>query len=281
MCRFRVTGAQLDNGYITAKASSCSFPFAGWPLLYLEKQRQGDICIQNSITPESADMTGKRIISRQSLPDVIADDVRERILSGELAEGEIIRQEALAEEYDVSRMPIREALKRLSAEGLVEMTNNRGATVTKHSLHEIGEIFDVRALIEVDLFRRAIPEMTSSDFTRCRKILDEMELSYNADDVAKWGELNFQYHSALYAAAKRKLTHELLHRVSLQSDRYVRMHLSVMKQREPAKEEHRLLLSLAQERKVEAGCQLLTDHLMRTKDQLLEMVAANRASEEG
>ena len=225
-------------------------------------------------------MSGKRVISRQSLPDVIADDIRERILSGEIGEGETIRQEALAEEYDVSRMPIREALKRLDAEGLVQLTNNRGASVTKHSLQEIGEIFDVRVLIEVDLFRRAIPEMTSSDFTRCSKILSEMEVSYDADDVARWGELNFQYHSALYAAAKRTLTHELLKRVSLQSDRYVRMHLSVMKQREPAKEEHRLLLSHAQKREIEAGCQLLTNHVMRTKDQLLEMVAANRASEE-
>lgn len=225
-------------------------------------------------------MTSKRGISRQSLPDVIANDLRERILSGEMAEAEIIRQEALAEEYDVSRMPIREALKRLDAEGLVELTNNRGASVTKHSLREIGEIFDVRALIEVDLFRRAIPEMTTSDFNRCSKILDKMEASYDSGYVARWGELNFQYHTALYSAANRKLTHELLHRVSLQSDRYVRMNLSVMKQREPAKEEHRLLLAHAQSGDVEAGCQLLNDHVMRTKSQLLEMVAANRASEE-
>ena len=224
-------------------------------------------------------MTGKRKISRQSLPDVIADDVRERILSGELAEGEIIRQESLAEEYDVSRMPIREALKRLDAEGLVLLTNNRGASVTKHSLSEIGEIFDVRALIEVDLFRRAIPEMTSTHFTRCHKILDEMEKSYDTDDVARWGELNFQYHSALYDAAKRNLTHELLRRVNLQSDRYVRMNLSVMKQREPAKKEHRELLALAQDRQIDAGCQLLFDHVMRTKDQLLELIAANRDAE--
>lgn len=211
---------------------------------------------------------------------MIADDVRERILSGELAEGETIRQETLAEEYDVSRMPIREALKRLDAEGLVQLTNNRGASVTKHSLQEIGEIFDVRALIEVDLFRRSIPEMTESDFARCQTIIDQMEVSYDTNDVAKWGKLNFQYHSALYSAANRNLTNELLQRVSLQSDRYVRMHLSVMKQRKPAKDEHRSLLAFAQKREIEEACQLLTSHLMRTKDQLLERVAANRAFEE-
>lgn len=225
-------------------------------------------------------MTGKRTISRQSLPDVIADDVRERILSGEMVEGETIRQEALAEEYDVSRMPIREALKRLDAEGLVQLTNNRGASVTKHSLREIGEIFDLRILIEVDMFRRAIPKMKAPDFARCQKLLAEMDASYDANDVAKWGGLNFEYHSALYAAAERKLTNDLLRRVNLQSDRYVRMHLSVMQQREPAKDEHHKLLALAHEQEIEEGCRLLTSHIERTKDQLLAMIAENRAATE-
>lgn len=225
-------------------------------------------------------MAGKRAITKQSLPDVIANDLRERILSGELAEGETIRQEALAEEYDVSRMPIREALKRLNAEGLVQWANNRGGSVTKHSLDEIGEIFDLRILIEVDLFRRAIPNMGQREFARCDEILKQMEASYDENDVGKWGILNYQYHSALYAASQRKLTNELLDRVNLQSDRYVRMHLSVMKQREPAKKEHRDLLRLAREGNVDKACEVLTQHIRRTKEQLLEMIASKRGTDE-
>ena len=225
-------------------------------------------------------MAGKRLISKQSLPDVIGDDLRERILSSELKEGETIRQEALAEEYDVSRMPIREALKRLNAEGLVRLTNNRGACVTKHSLREIGEIFDLRILIEVDMFRRAIPNMKAQNFEKCQAVLDEMEASYDADDVAKWGELNFKYHSELYAAADRNLTNEILHKVNLQSDRYVRMHLSVMKQRDPAKEDHNALLLHAKNREIDNACAVLTQHISRTKDQLLAMIASKRRAEE-
>ncbi|KIC40652.1 GntR family transcriptional regulator [Ruegeria sp. ANG-R] len=225
-------------------------------------------------------MAAKRAIKKQSLPDVIADDLRQRILSGELAEGETIRQEALAEEYDVSRMPIREALKRLSAEGLVQWANNRGGSVTRHSLPEIGEIFDLRILIEVDLFRRAIPCMTNSDFARCEDILRQMETSYDKNDVGRWGKLNHAFHTALYAASRRNLTNELLDRVSLQADRYVRMHLSVMKQREPARKEHRDLLELAQSGKVEEACELLSRHIRRSKEQLLEMIAAKRSEQE-
>lgn len=226
-------------------------------------------------------MPRTRAIARQSLPDVITNDLRERILSGEMAEGETIRQEALAEDYDVSRMPIREALKRLDAEGLVQLTNNRGASVTSHSLSEIGEIFDLRVLLEVDVFRRAIPQMTEADFAACERLLSEMEKSYEAYDVGRWGSLNYEYHKALYAAADRGLTNEILQRVNLQSDRYVRMHLSVMEQREPAKKDHRQLLSLARKGQVEAACDLLTKHIQRTKDELLTMVVKTRGGEAG
>ncbi|WP_204114987.1 GntR family transcriptional regulator [Shimia biformata] len=226
-------------------------------------------------------MVGKRALSRQSLPEIIANDLRERILSGEMAEGEAIRQEALAEEYDVSRMPVREALKRLNAEGLIQWANNRGGSVTKHSLDEIGEIFDLRILIEVDLFRRAIPLMTPAHFAECDAILEQMEESYDRDDVARWGILNHEYHSALYSSVGRSLTKELLDRINVQSERYVRMHLSVMKQREPAKQEHRQLLDCARAGQTEEACALLSAHIERTKDQLLQMVAAKRATGDG
>lgn len=224
-------------------------------------------------------MAGKRAVTKQSLPEMIANDLRERILSGDMSEGEPIRQEALAEEYDVSRMPIREALKRLNAEGLIQWANNRGGTVTKHSIAEIGEIFDLRILIETDLFRRAIPLMSLADFDLCEKILGQMEISYDEDDVSRWGTLNHEYHSALYAAAGRGLTKDILDRINVQSDRYVRLHLSVMEQREPAKEEHRNLLKLARDRNVEAACDLLAAHIERTKTELLELIEAKRAIE--
>lgn len=238
--------------------------------------------VSNTQTRRRIDhLVAKRAVKKQSLPEMIASDLRERILSGDMAEGDLIRQEALAEEYEVSRMPIREALKRLSAEGLVQWSNNRSGTVTKHSLEEIGEMFDLRKLIEVDLFRRAIPLMTAADFATCSDILRLMETSYDEDDVGKWGALNHTYHTALYEAAGRGLTRELLDRISIQTDRYVRMHLSVMKQREPAKEEHRSLLDCAQSGNIDKGCALLADHIQRTKEQLLSLVAANRASETG
>lgn len=217
-----------------------------------------------------------RSISRKSLPEEIADDLRERILSGEMSEGQPIRQEALAGEYGVSRMPVREALRRLDAEGLVQFETNRGGSVTAHSIDEIGEIFDLRMLIEVDLFRHSIPRMTKEDFDRCHEILEAMESSYHNEDAAQWGRLNHQYHAALYLAANRSFSNELLHRIHLQSDRYVRMHLSIMGDKQPAIDEHRGLIDFAIRREIEEGCKLLKMHIQKTKDELLRMVSDKR-----
>lgn len=222
-------------------------------------------------------MVQKRAVLRQSLPDVITADLRDRILSGELAEGELIRQELLAAEYDVSRMPVREALKRLDAEGLVVFITNRGAMVTKHSLEEIAEIFDVRILLEVDLLKQSIPLMEEQHFSQCEGLLVEMEASYAAGKVADWGPLNSRYHALLYQAADRKLTMQLLERVSAQSHRYVAMHIDKLKQSDNAEQDHRSLLAFARKRDVEGAANLLHAHLLNTKQQILELITQTRS----
>ncbi len=226
---------------------------------------------------EGMQLTQKRAVIRQSLPDIIVADLRQRILSGNLMEGELIRQEVLAEEYDVSRMPVREALKRLDAEGLVVFINNRGATVTKHSLDEICEIFDIRILLEVDLFRRAIPLMTEVHFAECDAILEEMDISYRAGHVADWGPLNARYHGVLYAAAGRELTTHLLDRVSLQANRYVSMHIDQLNKSDSAQLDHRALLAFAREGNNIEAVEKLRFHIEETKRQVVALVAASRA----
>ncbi|MFD1382974.1 GntR family transcriptional regulator [Rhodanobacter aciditrophus] len=224
-------------------------------------------------------MAAKRAVVRQSLPDVIVEDLRKRILSGDLAEGALIRQELLAEEYDVSRMPVREALKRLDAEGLLVFQNNRGATVTKHSLEEIAEIFDVRTLLEVDLFARAIPKMTDALFAECDDILAEMKASYEAGNIAEWGPLNAKYHGLLYCAAGRHMTENLLDRVTLQANRYVSMHIDKLDNRDRASYDHQMLLDFAKARDIEGATKCLRDHLVSTKEQVIALVEATRAAQ--
>src|SRR5215831_10103884 len=109
-------------------------------------------------------------IRRQTLTSMTADAIRERILRGLYPEGKPLRQDAIGVELGVSRIPVREALRQLEAEGLVTFNPHRGAIVSTLSLKQISELFELRAEIEGDLIRRAVPR--SSTPTRWRSIAD-------------------------------------------------------------------------------------------------------------
>src|SRR5689334_25063716 len=116
-------------------------------------------------------------LRRQTLTTMTADAIRERILRGRYPEGEPLRQDAIGAELGVSRIPVREALRQLEAEGLVTFNPHRGAVVSTLSLKQIQELFELRAEIEGDLIRRAIPHMTPEDHVRADEILDAYEVA--------------------------------------------------------------------------------------------------------
>src|SRR5512143_1313775 len=145
-------------------------------------------------------------IQRQTVASMTVTALRERILRGDFPDGDPLRQDALADELGVSRIPVREALRQLEAEGLVTFNPHRGAVVSSLSLGEIDELFELRAQIEGDLLRRAIPHMTAEDHARAAEILDAYELALHKGQVPVWGALNWQFHSTLYAPADRELT---------------------------------------------------------------------------
>lgn len=92
-------------------------------------------------------MTG-RAVEKQPAPELVRDSLREAIYSGKLQPGEQLRQEELAERYGISRIPVREALRQLEAEGLVTRQPNRGAVVAALSVQEVIEMLDIRIGLE-------------------------------------------------------------------------------------------------------------------------------------
>ena len=128
--------------------------------------------------------SAKAPLTRKTLGTATLEAMREGILNGTYAEGEQLRQDAIAADLGVSRIPVREALRQLEAEGLVVFSPHRGAIVSSLSLKEIRELFELRAEIESDLLRRAIPEMGSEDFARASEILTAYDGSLRSGEVA-------------------------------------------------------------------------------------------------
>jgi len=216
-------------------------------------------------------------IRRQTLTGMTADAIRERILRGRYPEGEPLRQDAIGAELGVSRIPVREALRQLEAEGLVTFNPHRGAVVSTLSLKQIQELFELRAEIEGDLILRAIPCMTAEDHARAAEILDAYEVALHAGQVTVWGALNWQFHSTLYAPADRDLTMSIVNKLHQHSDRYLRMQLALTHGETRARHEHRAIASAARKRDAVKASRLLRDHILGAGRALVAFLEHERA----
>lgn len=216
-------------------------------------------------------------LQRQSLTTMTADAIRERILRGLYREGEPLRQDAIGAELGVSRIPVREALRQLEAEGLVTFNPHRGAIVSSLSLKQIGELFELRAELESDLIRRAVPRMTREDDARAAEILDAYELALKGGQVAAWGGLNWRFHSTLYAPADRELTMSIVNKLHQHSDRYLRMQLALTHGELRARHEHRAIGVAAKKRDATKAAHLMRDHILNAGRTLVTFLEKERA----
>jgi DNA-binding GntR family transcriptional regulator len=219
-----------------------------------------------------------RQIKRQSVPETLRESLQERILSGEIGEGDWLIQDAIAEEYDVSRMPVREALRQLEACGLVVMRTHRGAIVTSIPTEQVAELFELRALLECEALRLALARMTDLDIAQARSILEQLDASYAQGDMGSWGHLNWAFHRRLYEPAGRIQTLNILQGINLQVERYVRLHLVLTRGVDEAVREHRELLRLCAVRNTDKAVAYLRQHILGTGRNLVAALRAHRAA---
>jgi DNA-binding GntR family transcriptional regulator len=217
-------------------------------------------------------------IQRQTIAGMTIQALRERILRGDYPEGEPLRQDALADELGVSRIPVREALRQLEAEGLVTFNPHRGAIVSVLSLAEIDELFELRADIECDLLRRAIPRMTPAQLDRATDVLDEFEAALESGEAARWGPLNWHFHSALYAPANRNFTMGVLQKLHQHSDRYFRMQVLLARGGERANEEHRAIAAAVCKKDIAQACDLMHAHILGAGTSLVAWLQEQRGA---
>lgn len=143
-----------------------------------------------------------------SAVEVAYDVIRSAIVEGEFAAGERLPEEDLAERAGVSRTPVREALRRLASEGVVEFVPNRGAQVAEFSQQDLQELFDLRAVLEGFAARLAAKNATEEDMVHLGRLADEMD-ALAADptpaNLAGIAERNNEFHAKLVEIAGNRL----------------------------------------------------------------------------
>ena len=136
----------------------------------------------------------------QTRDGYVADRLREAILRGQLKPGQRLDQKELAELLNVSRSPVREALRTLAAEGLVEVYPHRGAVVADLSLEELEEIYFIRGTLEGTAARLAVSKIDDDRIAKLQTILEKLN---ETADYDQWLELNREFHYTIYQAINR------------------------------------------------------------------------------
>jgi DNA-binding GntR family transcriptional regulator len=211
-------------------------------------------------TTLSAKPAGKSLQHR-TISAAVAGELRRRILDGEFAAGFQLRQDALADEVGVSRIPVREALMQLEAEGLVKIHPHRGAIVFELSIREIEELFELRTLLEPRLLKVSAARLTEDDYLKLNGILDEYSTEMRANHVGRWGELNTEFHLLLYQHAEQPRSLAIVANLLQECDRHTRLQLSLTGGMERAEIEHARLVQLCADGKVAEACALLKLHI--------------------
>ncbi|REL25928.1 GntR family transcriptional regulator [Thalassotalea euphylliae] len=206
---------------------------------------------------------------------LVVETIREKILSGEITAGQPLRQAALAEELNVSRIPVREALLQLEAEGLTSFEPHKGATATELNVDQVDELFELRAMLEADLLAASIPNLTDEDLEQAQLLLAKLDNALGKENAANtWSQLNSDYHNCLYSAAQRPQTQDLVDTLNKNADRYIRMHLLWAGGISKAESEHNDLLRLCQLRKVDEAVDLLKQHILGSRDEIKAFLIA-------
>lgn len=210
----------------------------------------------------------------RNLSDQLFDLVRSRILSGAVPPDKPIRQDALAAELGISKIPLREALARLEQEGLVHSQANRGFFVQPLSTAEAEEVYALRLKLEPDVI--AVAARRANDEER-RFATDTLATLYQVTD--KHGEgvgaFNRAFHLALIRPSGQPVTNHFLERLHVLSERYARKHLEPLGRDERANEEHREMLDAWLARDGEVIARLTYAHISKTLDDLRQQLVGD------
>lgn len=177
----------------------------------------------------------------RTISEQVYGAVRDRIVSGQIRAGASIRQDALAAELGVSKIPLREALTRLEQDALVSSQPNRGYVVRATSPAEADEVFALRLKLEPDATAEGATKASASDRHIAAAAFELLEAESELAGT-RTAPLNREFHLALIRPSQRLITLQLIERLQLLSERYVRAHLQMQGRERRARAEHAALL---------------------------------------
>ncbi len=208
-------------------------------------------------------------LQRQTVTGMVADYITSKIISGEFAGGQSIRQDAIAAELGVSRIPVREALLQLEGEGLVVIKTHRGAVVADLSANDAIDLFDARQLLEPFLVKKAIEQASDEEIAAVGQALNAYEAAISRGNPEELSRLNWAFHTALIAPSRRTRSIAVVQTLFNSSDRYLRLQIEPLKAQTKALAEHQTIFDAYQARDASTTAKLVKKHIADASEDIL------------
>jgi DNA-binding GntR family transcriptional regulator len=206
-------------------------------------------------------LAGFSPIQRGTIRDATRDALRDLIISGGVEVDTPLRQDELAARLGISRTPLREALHALASEGLVTFDAHRGAVVTRPSVQQLLDLYEIREQIEVLAGRKVVAATTDAHITAVADLHESMS---SVTDPVAWAQLNQQFHATLYAPCENRELITLINTMAARAKFYVRILASAGPSAAAAHDEHGEMVAALTRRDPDAMEAAIRDHLHRT-----------------
>lgn len=191
-------------------------------------------------------------------PQIAARVIREGIITGILAEGSALKQDQIADELEISKIPVREALRELEMLGLVDFVPNRGFLVSKTSISEMQESFKLRRMLELFAITESILLTTPQQLDKAERTIEELD---RLQDPLLSSHLNLELHLTLYQSAQMKHLNRMIIRAHNIAHRYTNIYTRIHGTEQETQEEHLDILAAYREKDMAHALALMEAHL--------------------
>lgn len=214
--------------------------------------------------------------ARGSSSDAVFNTVREAILSRVLLPLQSFAEEDFANVFGVSRTPVREAVLRLEAEGLIDRLSKRGLVIPEISPTEILEVYDVRIALDGLAAERAAESINPPELAQLQWLSDRMKAAGQDGDYATMSELNLEFHELIATASRNSFLCHQIQEVQSRVRRFEHTTFAHSGRWEQAVAEHELIIGCLQRRDVASAKQSAEDHMRHARQARLEMLREQR-----
>lgn len=206
------------------------------------------------------------IEKNKSMREKVYDVLKEMIIEGKIAQGERIIETEYSEQFQISRTPIREALRMLELEGLVVSNTKGGVLVKKFTKEEVIEVYKIRIALEGIILEEVIKKATEEDIKVIERVLEETKLEIEKDNLEKVFELFSKFNHTLYEIAKSPRVTNMINNINLYLKRFRKLSIDSTIRKDEAFKDHVMILECIKNKDLKKALKINRKHLEKSMD---------------